>query len=208
MENNNVQLVGAKKDPSWILFLGACPALAASVGVKTALGMSLAVLLVMLLSAIVLSALRNVLSGTARVIGAAIVIAFLAAVVQLLMGAFLPKVAQSVGLYIAVLAVDVLVFAAAGDNAVNSSVKGAALYAVKCAVYFFIVVVITAVIREVLGAGEFFGMEIPFLAEYNIPLLVKAPGAFFTLAIVAAIAKPIKHVEPASESFASDAAGV
>jgi len=204
MENNVVKAV--KNDPSWILFLGACPALAASAGVKTALGMGIAVLVLMVLSTLVLSALRKCIPACAKIPATALVAAFLAAAVQMLMGAFLPKVAQTVPAYIAVLAVDLLVFAA-GDNAADSKLGSALGYSVKCAVCFIVVVVITAVIREALGAGEFFGMEIPFLAEYNIPVLAKAPGAFFVLAIVAAIAKNVKAPEQKNGFAAKAAAG-
>lgn len=201
MENNVF-----KKDPSWILFLGACPALAASAGVKTALGMGCAVLVLMVLSALILSALRKCIPACARIPAAALVVAFLAAAVQMLLGAFLPKVAQAVPVYAAVLAVDLLVFAA-GENAFENKVGKSVCYASRWAIFFLVVVAVTAVIREVLGAGEFFGMEIPFLAEYNVPALAKAPGAFFVLAIVAAIAKNVKMPELGEEGFAFEAAG-
>ena len=194
-----------KKDPSWILFLGACPALAASAGVKTALGMGAAVIVLMMLSALVLSALRKCIPGCVRIPAAVLVVAFLAAAVQMLMGAFLPKVAQAVPVYAAVLAVDLLVFAG-GENAFENKVGKAVCYSSRWALYFLFVVVVTAVIREVFGAGEFFGMEIPFLAEYNVPVLAKAPGAFFVLAIVAAVAKNVK-APGLEEGFAFKAAG-
>ena len=201
MENNLL-----KKDPSWILFLGACPALAASAGVKTALGMGAAVLVLMVVSALVLSALRKCIPACARLAATVLVVAFLAAAVQMLMGAFLPKVAQAVPAYVAVLAVDLLVFAA-GENAFENKVGKAVCYASRWALYFLVVVVITAALREVFGAGEFFGMEIPFLAKYNVPVLAKAPGAFFMLAIVAAVAKNVKLPGTSEDGFAFKAAG-
>ena len=201
MENNLF-----KKDPSWILFLGACPALAASAGVKTALGMGAAVLVLTVLSALVLCALRRFIPSCVKLAAALLVAAFLAAAVQMLMGAFLPKAAQAIPMYLAVLAVDMLIFAA-GENASDVKLGAAVLDSVKVSVYFAVVVVITAVIREVFGAGEFFGMEIPFLSQYSVPVLAKAPGAFFVLAIVAAMAKNVKAPELGGKGFAFKAAG-
>ena len=200
MENNLL-----KKDPSWILFLGACPALAASAGVRTALGMGAAVIVLMILSALVLSALRKCIPACAKIPAAVLVVAFLAAAVQLLLGAFLPKVAQALPVYAAVLAVDLLVFAA-GENALENKVGKSVCYASRWGIYFLVVVAVTAVIREVFGAGEFFGMEIPFLCDHTVDVLAKAPGAFFVLAIVAAIAKNVK-APGLEEGFAFKAAG-
>ena len=65
------------------------------------------------------------------------------------------------------------------------------------------------IIREVLGEGSFAGMEIPFLADYTIPVLTMAPGGFIIYSIVAAVISKL-HKNPALEGkgAACAAAGI
>jgi len=52
---------------------------------------------------------------------------------------------------------------------------------------FLIALLAMATIREVLGAGSFAGIEIPFLVDYRIPILVQAPGGFLVFGILIAV---------------------
>ena len=95
-------------DPLLLLFLGATPALGATADVRGALAMGCAVLLVMLLSALVLLALRRLIPENVRVPAALLVSAGFVSLVQLLMRALLPSLAQMLGLYLAVFALNAL----------------------------------------------------------------------------------------------------
>jgi electron transport complex protein RnfE len=48
-----------------------------------------------------------------------------------------------------------------------------------------------ATVREVLGAGSFAGLEIPFLVDYKLPILQAAPGGFLVFGILIAIVNKI-----------------
>ena len=99
------------KNPVLVLFLGACPAMAQTGSVISALGMGVAVLLVMLLSAMLISALRRLIPERAKLPAYVLIVAGFVSIVQLLMNAFLPSVYQMLGVYLAVVAVDLAVFA-------------------------------------------------------------------------------------------------
>ena len=62
-------------NPVLLLFLGAAPALASSTSVTSALGMGIAVLGVLLCSALVLGLLRNLIPEEAKLCAAVIVVA-------------------------------------------------------------------------------------------------------------------------------------
>ena len=67
----------------------------------------------------------------------------------------------------------------------------------------------TALIREVFGSAQIAGLAIPFMEDFTVPVLTKAPGGFFVLAVVCAIfssCRPLNR-ENAAGHFAADAAG-
>ena len=185
MSNKKLCCVIAE-NPLLILFLGACPAMGATTNVMGALGMGVALLAVMVLSGIVIAALRKAIPDCAKIPAYLIIIAGFVSIVQMLMNAYLPEIYQMLGIYIAVAAVDLVVFANAEDGAeggVGAAVKGA----VKTGVYFIVVLVVMAFIREVLGSGSFAGKDIAALANYRIPALTKASGGFIVYSFVAAV---------------------
>lgn len=188
-------------NPLLILFLGACTAMGATTTVLGAVAMGVAALLVMVLSALVLTALKKVIPQCARVPACVIIVAGFVSIVQMLMNAFLPEIYQMLGIYVAVAAVDLLIFGSADE----ASVAGA----VKNGLRLLVVLAIMGVIREVFGQASFAGMDIPFLADYTIPVLKMAPGGFVVYSFVAAVISKV-HKAPAAEvcSPACAAAGL
>ena len=69
------------------------------------------------------------------------------------------------------------------------------------AIGFAIALVAMATLREVFGAGSFFGIEIPFIKDYTIPILTSAPGGFFVFGLLIAIVNKImsKKRKPKTE---------
>ncbi len=166
-------------NPLLILLLGACTAMGATTTLLGAVAMGVAALIVMVLSALVINALKKVIPQCARIPAVVIIVTGFVSIVQMLMNAFLPEVYQMLGIYVAVAAVDLLIFDTANEACV--------VRAVKNGLRFLVVLVIMGLIREVLGSGSVAGFDIPFLADYTIPVLNKAPGGFIVLSIVAGI---------------------
>jgi len=205
-DNKNLRSVIAE-NPLLILFLGACPAMGATTSVLGALGMGAALLAVMLLSGIVIAALRKAIPDCARIPAYLIIIAGFVSIVQMLMNAFLPEIYQMLGIYIAVAAVDLVVFANAEDGAeggIGAAVKGA----VKTGLCFIFVVVVVAFFREVLGSGSFAGKDIAALTNYRIPALTKAPGGFIVYSFVAAVVSSLFGKKAEGTGAACAAAGI
>ena len=184
-----------KFHPVTLLFLGAVPALAASADVRAALGMSLAVLLVLLCSTLLLGLLRKLIPSEAKLPAAVLTVAGFASMAQLLMGAFLPSVAAMLGLYLAVLAVDLMIFSAA-ETALDEGFGPALGRAVLTAVCFAIFVLVLAALREVFGAASFAGHEIAALKAYRIPLLLQSSGGLILYSILLAV---VNRIFPAGE---------
>lgn len=186
-------------DPLLILFLGAAPALGATTDVRAALGMGCAALITMLLSGLVMSLLGKILPQSAKVPAAVLVTAGFVSLLQLLLAAFLPNVFQMLGVYLAVLAVNLLTFRQAEAPSLKES-----LLTGLC---FTLLLFLTAAVREIFGSASFAGLSIDFLADYKIPVLVKAPGGLMIYAFVAALCLRLFPGRMALEGFAAQAAG-
>ena len=160
-----------------LLFMAAAPAMGASADVSSAFVMGIAVFVLAVLTAVVVSALRKVLSGNAVIAAAVIVAAGFASMLVMLIRAYLPAVYPTVWMYLAVCAVNFML--------ISQSEQGLGK-AVRASLIFFAAVLLTAVIREVLGAGSFAGVALPFMEGYKLNILTQAPGGFIVFALVMA----------------------
>lgn len=185
-----------KIHPVTLLFLGAVPALAASADVRAALGMSLAVLLVLLCSTLLLGLLRKLIPVEAKLPAAVLTVAGFASMAQLLLNAFLPTAAAMLGLYLAVLAVDLMIFSAA-ETALDEGLGAALGRAVLTAVCFAVFALILAALREIFGAASFAGHEIAALKAYRIPLLLQSSGGLILYSILLAV---VNRIFPAGQA--------
>ena len=185
-----------KIHPVTLLFLGAVPALAASADVRAALGMSLAVLLVLLCSTLLLGLLRKLIPSEAKLPAAVLTVAGFASMAQLLLNAFLPTAAAMLGLYLAVLAVDLMIFSAA-ETALDEGLGTALGRAVLTAVCFAVFALILAALREIFGAASFAGHEIAALKAYRIPLLLQSSGGLILYSILLAV---VNRIFPAGQA--------
>ena len=135
-----------------LLFMAAAPAMGASADVSSAFVMGIAVFVLAILTALVVSALRKVLCGNAVIAAAVIVAAGFASMLVML---------------------------------ISQSEQGLGK-AIRASLIFLAAVLLTAVIREVLGAGSFAGVALPFMEGYKLNILTQAPGGFIVFALVMA----------------------
>ncbi len=179
------------ENPVLVLVLGTCPTLAQTGSVINAFSMGIAATVVLLCSNVVISALRKVIPDTVRIPCYIVVIAGFVTVVQLLMHAYLPELYEMMGVYLALIVVNCIILGRAEMFARKNNVLDSALDGLGMGVGFLIALVAMATIREVLGAGSFAGIEIPFLVNYKIPFFTQAPGGFLVFAILIAIVNKI-----------------
>ena len=104
-------------NPMWVLFLGACPALGAAGTLRGAVSMGITVLAVMLLTALVIALLRRILPERAVIAATILTAALFTSAAQLVLHAVLPSVYKMLGVYLAVAAVNLLVFSRGAGSA-------------------------------------------------------------------------------------------
>lgn len=179
-----------KENPSLILVLGTCPTLAVTTSVNNALGMGAATTFVLLMSNILISALKNVIPDKVRIPCYIVIIATFVSMIDLLIQGFVPALSASLGVFIPLIVVNCIVLGRAEAFANKNSVGDSVLDGLGMGIGFTISLVLIAMVREILGAGAFMGHAfIP--SDYNILIFVLAPGAFLVFGFIMAL---VRHI--------------
>lgn len=169
------------------LMIGLCPVLAVSSNVKDALGMSVAVLFVLVASNIVISCIRKIVPEQIRIAVFIIVISTFVTTADYLMKAYVPEIHKSLGIFIPLIVVNCIILGRAEAFASKNSVFHSLLDGIGMSFGFALILFLIAMIREILGGGTFLGINI-LSSKFNPVLIMKlAPGAFITIAFLMAI---------------------
>lgn len=177
--------------PSILLVLGAGFVMASSEDIREALGMGAAVLISMLLSSIVVSAIHKIIPAYAKIPAYVMIITGFVTLISMLMKAFFPEVANMLGVHLAALAVSAVIYRDAEEVADHNGEVKSIEVALVTGVFFTVIMVVCALIREVLGNASIWGQPIAFLQDYKISALAGAFGGYVVLAIVMAVINKI-----------------
>ncbi len=175
-----------RENPVLILVLGTCPTLATTSSVISAFSMGVVATLVLVCSNLVISLLRNIIPDTVRIPCYIVIIASFVTVMQMLLQAYLPSIYEMLGVYLALVVVNCIILGRAEMYARKNSVGDSVLDGLGMGIGFLVALLIMATIREVLGAGSFAGIAIPYLEKFKIPILTQAPGGYLVFGIVIA----------------------
>ena len=192
MNKLSIMLKGLiKENPVFVLVLGTCPTLAVSDSVSGALGRGIDAAAVLICSNIVISALRNIIPDKVRIPSYIVVIAGFVTVIQMLLHAYLPSLYEALGTYLALIVVNCIILGRAEMFASKHNVVDSALDGLGMGLGFTLALFMMGTVREVFGAGSFFGYEIPGLSHYTVSILTQAPGGFMVFGILIAVVNKI-----------------
>lgn len=190
MKNNKLAILLRgiiEENPVLILVLGTCPTLATTGNVISALSMGLAATFVLVCSNAVISALRKIIPDTVRIPCYIVIIAGFVTMLQMLMQAYLPSIYDMLGVYLALIVVNCIILGRAEMFARKNPVLDSIFDGLGMGIGFLVALVAMATIREVLGAGSFAGLAIPFMDYFKIPILTQAPGGYLVFGILIAV---------------------
>ena len=192
MNKLSIMLKGLIKETRvFLLVFGPCATLAVTDSVSRALGMGLSAAAVLICSNIVISALRNIIPDKVRIPSYIVVIAGFVTVIQMLLHAYLPSLYEALGTYLALIVVNCIILGRAEMFASKHNVVDSALDGLGMGLGFTLALFMMGTVREVFGAGSFFGYEIPGLSHYTVSILTQAPGGFMVFGIVIAVVNKI-----------------
>ena len=180
-----------KGTPSILLVLGAGFVMASSADIRAALGMGAAVLVSMLLSSIVVSALHKIIPSYAKLPAYLLIITGFVSVIGMLMQAWFPDVVEMLGVHLATLAVSAVVYRDAEEIADHNGESTSIKTALVTGMFFAVIMIICALIREVLGNASIWGYAIEWLEPYKLSTIAGAFGGYLVLAIVMAVINKI-----------------
>lgn len=176
-----------KENPIFAQVIGMCPTLAVSTSVENAVGMGIAATVVLIGSNIVISMLRKVIPDEIRIPAYITIIAAFVTVIQFLLAGYAPALNKSLGIFIPLIVVNCIILGRAEAYANKNSVIASFWDAVGMGLGFTVALVILGAIRELLGTGKLYGMQIMPDSFQPALIMILAPGAFFTLGIIMAL---------------------
>ncbi|MBS3872986.1 MAG: electron transport complex subunit E [Firmicutes bacterium] len=172
------------ENPVLRLLLGMCPTLAVSTAALNGLGMGLAATAVLVASNILISLLRPVIPDKIRIPCYIVVIATFVTMVDLLMEAFVPGLHGVLGIFIPLIVVNCIILQRAEAFASKNGVFLSAIDGIGMGLGFTVALLILASVREVMGAGTFFGLALLPATFEPMKLMVSPPGAFIGLGLI------------------------
>jgi len=191
-----------RENPVLVLILGTCPTLATTTTVTGALGMGLAALVVLVCSNIFISLLRKIIPETMRIPCYIVIIAGFVTIVKMLIQAFFPGLYDTLGVYLDLITVNCIILGRAEMFAGKNPVLSSALDGIGMGLGFTLALTAMATIREVFGAASFAGLSIPFMENYTIAFLTKAPGGLLVYGLLIALVYAVtKGASPKKKSF-------
>ncbi|MBE6643337.1 MAG: electron transport complex subunit E [Clostridia bacterium] len=179
-------------NPVFVQLLGTCPSLATTTNATNALGMGLSVVLVLMCSNFFISLLRKYIPSQIRIASYIVIISGFVSALELLIKAYLPSLSNSLGLFIPLIVVNCIILARAEAFASKNKVLPSVIDGLSMGLGFTFALVILGSIREIIGAGTVFGIQV-FGSWYEPAVLfIMPPGAFITLGIVIALVQKLQ----------------
>lgn len=181
-----------KENPTFVLMLGMCATLAVTTNAVNGFGMGVSTMAVLIMSNLVISLLRKIIPDGVRMPAYIVIIASFVTIVQLLIKAYVPSLDESLGIFIPLIVVNCIILGRAEAYASKSGVLLSVFDGIGMGLGFTCSLTIIGLVREFFGSGTLFSMQVLPEAVPTIPILVQAPGAFFVLAIIAALQNKLK----------------
>lgn len=175
-----------KENPLFVLLLGMCPSLGVTNSLENALGMGLSVVFVLLFSNIVVSLIRKVVPDEVRIPVFIVIISTGVTILEMLLNAYVPLIATQLGVFIPLIVVNCIILGRAESFASKNNVSDSIFDALGMGAGFTLGLCILAGFRELLGAGQWFGIQV-LPEKISIPLFIYPAGAFLALGLMIGI---------------------
>lgn len=173
-----------RQNPTFRLVLGTCPTLALTTAAISCLGMGAAVTFVLVFSNIIISLLRNIIPDKVRIPCFIVIIATFVTIVRMFLVAFLPDLNDSLGMFLPLIVVNCIILGRAESFASHNPVLDSACDGLFMGLGFTVAITLMGIVREVLGKGQLFGVE---LWDFKIGFFENSAGAFLTFGLFIAI---------------------
>ena len=149
-----------KENPSFVLMLGMCPTLAVTTSASNGIGMGLSTMAVLIVSNLIISLVRKIVPDDVRLPAYIVIVASLVTVVELLMEAYTPSIYSAPGIYIPLIVVNCIILGRAEAYASKNPPFLSVMDGVGMGLGFTIALLLIGMVRELVGAGTLFGIQV------------------------------------------------
>jgi len=176
------------ENPIALQVLGVCSALAVTTKMETAVVMSIAVTVVLMFSNAAISALRNRIPPSIRIIVQLTIIASLVIIVDQVLKAYLFEVSKQMSVFVGLIITNCIVMGRAEAFAMQNNVKDSILDGLGNGLGYSLILLVVGAFREVFGSGSFFGLQLLKTTTeggwyQTNGLMVLAPSAFILIGV-------------------------
>jgi electron transport complex protein RnfE len=171
-----------RRNPVFVMVLGMCPTLAVTVSAINSISMGLATTFVLAASCFLVSALRRLIPKEVRIATYIVIIATFVTVVDYAVQAISLDLYEALGAYIQLIVANCLVLGRAEAHAARAAPIPATLNAIGMGLGFTLGLTMIGGVREILGAGAFFGVPLFGPGFQPWVVMVLPPGGFFVMA--------------------------
>lgn len=187
------------QNPVLVQVLGMCSTMAITTSFFNGIGMGVAVTIILTLSNMIIAAMRKIIPDKIRIAMFIVVIAGFVTCVDLSIQAFLPDLANSLGVFIPLIVVNCIILGRAEAFASKNPVGASAVDGICQGIGYTLVLICMCVVRELLGSGKFGGGLLGggglgsapgitiFPEEFGIKILTMPVGGFLTLGALIAL---------------------
>ena len=192
-------------NPVLVQLIGMCATMAITTSLFNGVGMGLSVLIILTCCNVVVSLLRKIIPGEIRLAIFVVVIAGFVTIVDLVLQAYVPALADSLGVFIPLIVVNCIIIGRAEAFCSKNGVFASFIDGISQGLGYTLVLIAMCVIREFLGSGTFGaglieivdgslhfamgtakGIQI-FPADYGIMYMILPFGGFVTLGCLIAL---------------------
>ena len=182
-----------KENPTFVLMLGMCPTLAVTTSAINGIGMGLSTTAVLIMSNMMISMLRKIIPDSVRMPAFIVIVASFVTIVQFLLEGFVPSLYDALGLYIPLIVVNCIILGRAESYASKNPVIPSIFDGIGMGLGFTVGLTSIGIVRELIGSGKIFNMQILPDSYEPFTIFILAPGAFFVLACLVALQNKVKN---------------
>jgi Na+-transporting NADH:ubiquinone oxidoreductase subunit D len=162
MANNRRILLGPlnRENPVVVQILGICSALAVTAKLKPAFVMALSVIVVTAFSNLIMSSIRKTIPDRIRIIVQLVVIAFLVILVDQILKAYVYDVSKQLSVFVGLIITNCIIMGRVEAFALGNKPWSSFLDGLGNGAGYGAILIIIAFFRELLGAGELWGVQV------------------------------------------------
>ncbi|KJJ84907.1 Electron transport complex, RnfE [Candidatus Omnitrophus magneticus] len=173
-----------KENPTFVQVLGTCPTLAVTTKVEFGLSMGLATTFVVICSSVVISLIRKLVPDQVRIAMYTVIIALFVTAADYFLRANFYEISKALGPYVPLIVVNCIILGRAEAFASKNGVLKSFLDALGMGLGFTCSLMVIGAIREILGSGAIFGIEIMPNGFTDWVVMILPAGAFITFGLL------------------------